>query len=106
VQRTNPRQPFPDPIARLYQQLAEQLPASKIVDLQRRLEQASDHDYDWERDRWEIWCAIAEELFDELADSDRQHRQQIAGKVAQLEVGAQLWGTASGSNSRLDRTTS
>jgi hypothetical protein len=92
VQRTNPRRPFPEPLERLYLQLAEQLPDDEVEELRRDLQHDPEYDADWEQDRWEVWCAIAERLFDDLADEDRQRREQIAATLGQSDTSTQLWG--------------
>ena len=87
-----PSAPGTEPLAALWSRLAAQLPAKEVEDLRRAVERDQGQQFDWTEDRYAIWAESADGLFDRMASTDRQRRQEIANRLASLDAKAQLFG--------------
>jgi hypothetical protein len=82
----------PASLASLIERLAKRLPSSRVAEVQQRLRDMPDNDYDWNRDRFYIWNTVAEELYDEMADEDRMRCEEVAARLIRHSLAAQLFG--------------
>ena len=87
----SPDSPGAERLRNLWGRLAEELPASEVMQLRRTVE-SHNQDFNWAVDRFPTWAEVADELFGRAAEKDRERRHAIAGKLVGLDSRIQLYG--------------